>query len=241
VISVICVYNDKATLDSLLVASLQRQDSPCDLVCIDNTAGQHTCAATVLNEAGCAAANDIVMFVHQDVELLSPTWLSDAERLLRGLGVGAAAGVAGVDGDGAAWSSVWHGEPRQFSGGTIARHPAAVQTLDGCLLLVMRVDFQHTRFDADACRGWHLFVAEYCLSRQQRGFGSFVLPLPVYHRSLGPADARVISGTAKAIVKKHRRRTPRIFTTVGELTSAPMPQGWRARLRWVLRRLGPTS
>ena len=115
-ISVICVYNDKATLDALLVASLQRQDVGCDLVCIDNTAGQHRCAATVLNAAGCAAANDIVMFVHQDVELLSSSWLSDAERGLGALGVGAAAGVAGVDGDGATWSSVWHGEPRRFSG-----------------------------------------------------------------------------------------------------------------------------
>ena len=67
-ISVVCVYNDKATLDSLLLASLARQDAAFDLTCLDNTSGQYACAATALNEAGRGAANDIVMFVHQDVE-----------------------------------------------------------------------------------------------------------------------------------------------------------------------------
>lgn len=234
-ISVICAYNDSTTLDAMLVDSLRRQDAACDLVCIDNTDGRHSCAATVLNEAGCAAENDVVMFVHQDVELLSHTWLADAERMFRALSVGAAAGVAGLDDDGVLWASVWHGEPRRVVGVTTVQAPTSVQTLDGCLLLVARDEFRNTRFDADVCRGWHLYVADYCLSRKQRGYGSFVLPLPVYHRSTGPADASAWRGAANALVEKHRAHTPRIFTTMGKLTQAPAIPGWWARVRRVLR------
>lgn len=234
-ITVVCVYNDRTVLDALLVASLRRQEVACDLVCIDNTDGRHGCAADVLNEAGCGAVNDLVMFVHQDVELLSHTWLADAEKCAKALGTGASAGVAGKDDDGVLWASVWHGEPPRFAGGRGVASPTAVQTLDGCLLLVARDDFRTTRFDPDACRGWHLYVAEYCLSRRRQGWRTFVLPLPVYHRSTGPGDASVWTGTARAIVAKHQWHTPRISTPIGDLTPPPATSRWRARARRLLR------
>ena len=235
-ISVVCVYNDKATLDSLLLASLARQDAAFDLTCLDNTSGQYACAATALNEAGRGAANDIVMFVHQDVELLSPMWLADAERMGRSLGPGATAGVGGVDDRGRGWSSVWSGNPRRVAGGHSPTSPTAVQTLDGCLVIVFQDAFTTTRFDADTCSGWHLYVADYCLSRRRSGHTSFVLPLPVYHRSMGPA-ANVLQDTANAIVRKHVAHSPRIVTTVGELTPISAPRRLWARARKVLGRL----
>lgn len=224
-ISVICIYNDKAILDGMLLASLQRQDVGCQLVCIDNTDSRYSCAATVLNEAGAAAENDLVMFVHQDIEFLSTTWLSEAERMLRALESGAAAGVAGVDESGVMSASVWHGEPWHFAGGMPVDVPTPVQTLDGSLLIAARADFRRTRFDAKVCPGWYLYVAEYCLSRKKLGFRAFVLPLPVYHRSTGPADVSSVNATAKAIIAKHRTHSPRIFSTLGELTQAPSNDG----------------
>lgn len=57
-ISVICIYNDKAQLERYLLRGLQQQDVEFDLITIDNTLGQHTSAVPVLNATGCSARDE---------------------------------------------------------------------------------------------------------------------------------------------------------------------------------------
>jgi len=215
-ISVICIYNDKAQLERYLLRGLQQQDVEFDLITIDNTLGQHTSAAPVLNATGCSAQGDFLMFVHQDVELLSPSWLRDAEQAVARLSKLGAAGVAGKTARGEMAASVLHGEPAtHVDNQKPIKKPLKTQTLDGCLAITPAAVFKQVRFDEDVCRGWHLFIAEYCLTLGSKGFRVYVLPHEVYHRSTGPADKRVYAQTVEAIIKKHGPYHRFIHTTVG--------------------------
>ena len=170
----------------------------------------------MLNAAGCSARGDFLMFVHQDVELLSSSWLRDAEQTVARLSDLGAAGVAGRTARGEMAASVCHGEPAtQVCNRKPRKKPLKTQTLDGCLAITPAAVFKQVRFDEDACRGWHLFIAEYCLTLGSKGFGVYVLPHEVYHRSTGPADKRVYAQTVEAIIKKHGTYHRFIHTTVG--------------------------
>jgi hypothetical protein len=215
-ISIICIYNDTKQLERYLIRGLKRQDADFELITVDNTRGQHQSAAPALNSAGSSACGDLLMFVHQDVELLSASWLRDAERHIACLPDFGAAGVAGRTVRGKMAARVWHGDPPAFVGKRKPmRKPLKVQTLDGCLAITPASVFRQVRFDENTCRGWHLFIADYCLTLRGKGRGVYVLPGEVYHRSTGPADICTYMPTVKAIIKKHGCRCPAIHTTVG--------------------------
>ncbi len=215
-ISVICVYNDTCQMERYLMRGLRRQDVAYELIVIDNTSGVHSCAASVLGCAARRAKGDFLMFVHQDVELLSAEWLRDAELLVRSLPDFGVAGVAGMDREGKLSASVWYGDPPVRIGTGTSSVSRVMQTLDGCLALTPAGVFRKAGFDGRVCRGWYLFVAEYALALAAKGLKAYVLPFDVYHRSTGPTDRSVYKATVDALLRKHRSRHDVIYTTVGE-------------------------
>jgi len=214
--SIICAYNDEKKLNDFLVKSLEEQDAPYECIFIDTRSGRHTCAAATLNRAANKANFDHLIFVHQDVAFLSPTWLSEVRITLATFSNPCIAGVAGKCRDGKLYASVYHGTPFQFVGNEKITQPVPVETLDGCLLIVPRKLFKKQRFDAETCTGWHLYVADYCLSLGALGFEAFVLPNEILHESIGPANPSVYESTRQAIARKHASRLNRIHTTIGD-------------------------
>jgi len=95
------------------------------------------------------------MFVHQDVNLLSNTWLKDAEEMLDTI---PNLGIAGVVGSVEEGDSVLermrnviaHGDDREQIGNPISS-PERVQTLDEMLLIVPREVFLEYQFDETTC------------------------------------------------------------------------------------------
>jgi hypothetical protein len=95
-ISIVCVYNDEAVLKRFLLKSLQNQTAKYELILEDNTRSRFSSAAQALNHGGRKASSKYIMFVHQDIDLLSDRWLEDVERwldMIPNLGI---AGVAGM-------------------------------------------------------------------------------------------------------------------------------------------------
>ncbi len=230
-ISVMCIYNDTEQLERYLLRGLKRQDIDFELITIDNTRGQHQAAVPALNSAGCSSRGDLLMFIHQDVEMLSPSWLRDAERHIACLPDFGAAGVAGRTAHGKMTASVWHGEPaKRVSKRKPRKTPLKTQTLDGCVAITPASVFRQVRFDEGTCSGWHLFIADYCLTLGMKGLGVYVLPGDVYHRSTGPADPRVYAPTVAAIIKKHGRHYPVIHTTAGTWHAPGHPASQKPRM-----------
>jgi GT2 family glycosyltransferase len=213
--SIICVYNNKKKLDAYLIKSLEQQTVPFELITVDNTAENFRSVAPLLNEAAKNAKHDYLMFVHQDVALVSKDWLANVQGDLGFLYRLGAAGVAGKSKNGFA-ASVCHGNPPYFVGPKRLNRPVRVQTLDGCLMIVSRKVFERTSFDETTIEGWYLYVMDYCLDLTRLGYRIYVLPHQIYHESTGPSDRTVYQKTLKNIIEKHRKYTKMIYATLGE-------------------------
>ena len=213
--SIICAYNDYAKMEKYLIGSLKRQHSPYELLAIDNQKGLYASAASILNHTAQQARYDYLLFVHQDVVLLSDTWLMDVQGRLPSLKQLGAVGVAGKTDKGVAWASVIHGDPPAYAGPRDLRHTVEVQTLDGCLIVVPRKIFARVPFD-ESHKGWYLYVAGYCLDLLRNGYKSYVVPDLIYHASAGPSSPIVFEEAARHLVRRHKSRVETIYTTVGE-------------------------
>jgi GT2 family glycosyltransferase len=212
--SVVCVYNKKDVLENVLLKSLSFQTVPYELIALDNSQNQYESVAAGLNAGGARATGKYIMFVHQDVDLLSPTWLRETEKILDRIPDLGAAGVAGARREGGrdfdshlvGWILDW--------GGKITE-PVKVQTFDELLLMTPREVFLKNHFDAKTFDFIHLFGADYCLRVAKEGYGVYVVPGYLAHKSGGS-----FVGVDKYRVRlflKHRDQLP-IFTSCGKIS-----------------------
>lgn len=153
--SVICVYNNKDLFENVLYRSLQHQTVPFELVAIDNTQRKFSSAAAALNFGvrKASADSEYYMFVHQDIELGSDSWLAEAASILRQLPDIGIAGVAGLrQGDRTLLSNITHGTPPEPAGKRRLLAPVRVQTVDECLLIIPKKVFHVQKFDTTVCQ-----------------------------------------------------------------------------------------
>jgi hypothetical protein len=245
-ISVLCVFNDLALFESMLQASVARQTAECELIAIDNTAGRFCSAADGLNSARARVSGDYVMCAHQDVSFDSPTWLAEAEQMLRGLPDVGVAGIAGArehpgQTERTLLSNVTDSTPPQRRGHVAIQCAERVQSVDECLFFVPRSLFSATGLDEETCDGWHLYAVDYCLTVAAAGAHVYVLPLPAYHRSGGrrrtatsPQWERAYFRTLRKVLRKHAGEVSMLHTTCGTWsTRRPlMLQGNRISAIW---------
>ncbi len=217
-ISIICAYNSKAILEDFLLKGLKDQTAEYELVLVDNTTGMFPSAAEALNYGATKAKGTYLLFAHQDIDLVSKTWLEEAENildLLTDLGI---AGVAGKsESELEIISNIEHGIPPRWVRGTKGRgiiHPERVQTLDECLVIVPRTIFDMAKFDAKSCDGWHLYAVDYCLSIKRLGLKAYVLPMYLYHASAGNSMSDSYFATLERVLKKHKNHCGPIHTSV---------------------------
>ncbi len=138
-------------------------------------------AARAYNEAIDRAANDLIVFAHQDVFFPDP-WLSQLQNALAYLeGVDPNWGVigcAGITRNGELWSHVY-----SSGWGVIGKpfeHPMAVQTLDEIVLILRKS--AGLRFDARLPH-FHLYGADICLAAAERGLKSYAISAFCIHNT----------------------------------------------------------
>lgn len=231
-ISVVCIYNNEKIFNDFLLKSLNCQTSNFELIGIDNTSNKFKSAAEALNYGGRKAKNKYIMFAHQDIRFLSDSWLEDTERFLKSITNLGIAGVAGMSESGNSnhergRNIITHGDPSEiWSWGNRIQNPEIVQTLDECLVIVPTSIFSVLEFDEETCNGWHLYAVDYCLTAKEMGFGVYALPMEIYHLSKGVKKKKLqsITGpfpndyyvTLDKLIKKHRAKFKRIYTTCGD-------------------------
>lgn len=229
-ISVVCVFNNRRLLQDCLIKSLRKQTAQFQLILLDNTESTFHSAAEALNYGAKQAIGEYIMFVHQDVDLCSSSWLEKCEEILDELSNLGVAGVAGKrDGNEGVLSIVRHGVPPSPAWDTYITGIERVQTLDECLIIVPKQIFRLLKFDETTCEGWHLYSVDYCLSVLQMGLDVFVIPMSLHHLSsgvkakdriqsisdLGPLPSSYYS-SLKKLLRKHRGHHERIYTTCGD-------------------------
>jgi hypothetical protein len=247
-ISIVCVYNNEEILKDSLLKSLENQTSKHELILIDNTKGKFESAAGALNWGGGKAKGEYIMFVHQDVDLCSDSWLEDTEKLLNSI---PNLGIAGVGGArrshgprrGETLTNIKHGiPPVNVQYGIPLHKPEQVQTVDECLVTIPRPVFDMLQFDEKACDSWHLYAVDYSLSVARLGLGAYVIPASIYHSSKGIRHKNIwqtilsVSSfpagyyrTMEKLLQKHRSHTKQVYTTCG---------CWSTSYPLILRRVG---
>lgn len=238
-ISVICVYNNKAMLDRILLPSLKEQTVEYEFISVDNTNGIFKSAASALNFGGKMAIGKYILFVHQDVELGSATWLLDVEKLLDSLPDLGMAGSVGMSTKGNTWLDGGKGYIMNLGEVLGKPHnvPIEVNTLDECVLIVPRKVFEVLRFDDKNFTGWHCYGCDYCLSAQEMGLKVYVIPAFIYHRSIAVNSKDLLKYQTR-LYMKHRKAFPRISTTTGILTGARLIVALSvAVMVWVFKRI----
>jgi len=138
-------------------------------------------AATAYNDAIDRAANDLIVFCHQDV-VLPAGWLSRLSSALEVLDAKdpnwGVLGAYGNTRDGRGWGQVYSsglgviGEP--LTG------PCAVQTLDEIVLILKRSS--GLRFD-DALPHFHFYGTDICLRAARMGMRSYAIPAFCIHNT----------------------------------------------------------
>ena len=222
-ISIICVYNNRAILDEYMLKSLKNQDIEHELILVDNTNGKFKSAAEALNFGGKKAKGNYLMFVHQDVCLSSKSWLKNGEKMLNSISNLGIAGVAGKVKEEAYVISNMKQGPNCMNVGISIDRPVKVQTLDECLILIPKSTFNLFEFDEDACNGWHLYAVDYCLTIKNYGFDVYAIPLNSYHLSEGFPVSNDYFSTMKKLINKHKSHYKWISTTIGNWnTSYPV-------------------
>lgn len=211
-ISVVCVYNDAQVLEARLLNGLRRQTARHDIVTVDNRGGRFRHAAEALNWGAGRTTGDWIMFTHQDVELLSPDWLTEAERMLAKLRRPGWTGVAGMTKRGAFRGLLLDSANLL---GNVFDCPQQVQTLDECLLIRRRQADPEPYFD-EAVEGWHAYGVEACCRASSRGEKNYVVPLPIWHDSKG-TNQEGLSEAHEYVWRKHGPALRRISTTCGIL------------------------
>ena len=227
-ISVVVVYNDKQILDKWLLKSLKNQTVNFELIALDNTKAEFKSAAEVLNYGGKKAKGKYIMFVHQDVDLCSKTWLENTEKILDSIPDLGIAGVTGMSEDGKKQNVIKQGIPSRWLLHIPIQKPKRVQTVDECLVIIPKAIFNVLPFDETVCDDWHLYAVDYSLSLKKWNKGVYVIPILVHHMSKGARIKNYLqhilsfgslpSGyyrTLPKVLKKHKKHFKRIYTTCG--------------------------
>jgi GT2 family glycosyltransferase len=229
-ISVVCAYENTQILNDWLLKALKQQTVEYELITVDTAERGFRSAAQALNFGGNQARGKYIMFVHQDVDLVSASWLADAEALLDTVPNLGIAGVVGSVEEGGSVSErmrnvIAHGDDAEQIGNPISS-PEPVQTLDELLLIIPREVFQKYPFDENTCDHWHLYGTDYCLDMLTMGKGVYVIPFYVIHRSKGASAGKLLFffnfglsrgyyRTLKKVLTKHRKSFVWIYVTPG--------------------------
>lgn len=220
-ISIVCAYNDKKVFTEMLLKSLKEQTVEFELIQIDNTLGKFKSAAEAWNSGGKQANGKYIMFVHQDVDLSSNSWLENAEKCLDSINNLGIAGVAGMSEIGNSNKKrgrnfIEHGEPKVlWPWGNEIKTPEIVQTVDDCLVIIPKSVFNILQFDENTCSGWHFYAVDYCLSVKKYDFEVFTLPMSIYHKSKG-SITKDYYPILKKLLLKHKNNYNHIYTTYGD-------------------------
>lgn len=215
-ISVVCVYNNRKILTDYLLKGLKNQTVKYELILIENTEGQNKSAAEALNYGGKKTTGDYIMFIHQDVDLTSNSWLEDVEKMLDSIQNLGIAGVAGRKDERGVITVIKHGNPPRLAGQIQINNPTKVQTLDECVVIIPKSVFKLLQFDEVVCDDWHLYTVDYSLCVGRIGLDVYVIPMFVYHKSPGYSFSGKYYLVLEKVIKKHKKNYRRIYTTMGD-------------------------
>lgn len=190
-VSIVCVYNDPAVLESCLEASVKAGPDALrqtEVIPVDNVSGDFASAGAALNHGARMARNEVVVFVHQDVYLHSlPALEAAAATLLADPAIGVL-GAVGVSHRGEVIGAM---RDRVVPLGRSTSIPVDVDSLDEVLFMVTRSQVLREPLSESPDLAWHAYAVEYCLRMRASGRRAAAVDIPLTHNSMTTNLARL--------------------------------------------------
>lgn len=190
-VSIVCVYNDPAVLESCLAASIKAgpgASRQTEVIPVDNVSGAFASAGAALNHGARMARNEVVVFVHQDVYLHSlPALEAAAATLLADPAIGVL-GAVGVSHRGEVVGAM---RDRVVPLGRSTSVPVDVDSLDEVLFMVTRSQVLREPLSESPDLAWHAYAVEYCLRMRASGRRAAAVDIPLTHNSMTTNLARL--------------------------------------------------
>lgn len=213
-ISIICVYNNKDSLQEQLLNSLHSQDTDYELILLDNRNHVFQSAADALNKGAKQAEGDILIFSHQDIYLKTKDGLRKLASLIDTYPVGTIVGTQGIrEKSKVYYSNLTTG--MNYNKELLHRfeeQPYQVSCVDEGLFGMQRKTWEQHPFDEKICDNWHLYCVEACLNARKNGHGVYALPIQIHHFSRGTISLSYMNNL-KSLCKKYRKDFKYIWTT----------------------------
>jgi len=198
-ISVICACNNEKIYNDMLLPSIKKQTvTDYEVIKLNSAELGLSGAANTLNYGAKLAKGDLLMFVHQDVELLSENFFADLIKFSRENDF-AIAGVAGVvTKEKQVYSSVVM-DVNRVQAGIKNTSVKEVDSIDECLFIIKKDNFKGFKDYGT----WHFYAVEYSIRAKQKGERVLLFPLEIYHLSPGWSFNASYWQTLKAIEKDY--------------------------------------
>lgn len=209
-ISIICCSNNLTIYEGMLLKSLEKQKTDFEIILIDNTKGEYHSAASALNAGAKKAKGEYLAFMHQDISFSNPDFLDNLISYIKKFN--AVVGVAGIESTKGVVTNLRQGTDKKYGGEVQLDIPMKVQTLDEVLIACYKEVFNQIKFDEKTCDDWHLYGVDFCLSSQEKGIASYVIPDEIYHKSSGKISLGYAL-TFYKVLNKHRKSFDKIYTT----------------------------
>lgn len=180
-ISIICACNNEDLFNNMLVASIKKQNyKDFEIIKVDAKKQGFKSASEALNYGASTSKGDLLIFVHQDVELVDELFFEKLVEICKSLDFGVA-GVAGMlEKENKVYSSVTMDKDKRQA---VIKNTniMEVDSLDECLLIIKKDNFK----GFSEYKSWHFYAVEYSLRCKRNNEKIFIFPLDIYHLSPG--------------------------------------------------------
>lgn len=187
-VSFVCCYTCSKQIDELKNSVLNFQSYQIEWVLIDNSHSQYKSASSALNAGAKKCTQDIIVFLHQDIEFDNEHTL---EFICQEAEKGKIVGVAGRKANGGSLvTTIDDGVNRERHHSFLFQSSCEeVMTCDECLIAMSRETYNLVGgFNEKDFDGWHFYGVDLCLRAKKKGIQSCVVPSKLWHKSKGSKD-----------------------------------------------------
>jgi len=205
-LSLICVYNQKDTLEQCLLKGLKIQTITPEIILMDNTQNKYSSAVAALQAGANIATGDYFVFVHQDIEFLTPTIVEEIISFFdQGYKFIGSSGVKKFDPKMVSNVFTKTFDPKYPANSLTRRFttPTLVETVDECLFGMDTETYKKIGLNLELCDNWHMYAVEACYHAKLLKTKVYALPLKLFHKSGGVISLSFIESLKKVCKYYH--------------------------------------
>lgn len=212
-ITLVCCYNDKKQYKQLCDSINTQRGIEIIKIGIENINNHFNSCACAYNSIIEKIQTDYVVYLHQDIRLLTPDTLLKFHDVLKGKEKKDIVGVGGkIKQKKGVYTNVVLNDKGEFAGDNRVNGTIECETIDECFFGGNTDFFRQNPFDTITCNSWHLYAVDRCLDTRLKGGKVYVTDLKLEHLSLGNIDKTYAKAFLK-LGKKYSGKYRKIYTT----------------------------